>query len=132
MISREAAEAIAQALLEPAHAELRERRNARVRYSLVFHRFPELGQFEPWQRDVIARRCATLVNQQPLTFVLFALWVALAIATVFFLPERFFGIDRGPVLVVAGFLLIAFHTVRVRRYVRAFVAFVEEQKKSPK
>lgn len=129
MISKETADAIAQALLEPALSELRERRNARVRYGLAFYRFPELKRFEPWQRDVITRRCAALVNQEPLTFVLFAVWLAFVVATIQFFPERILGVGRGPVILVIGLFLILLNRVRVGRHVRAFVDFVEQRER---
>lgn len=129
MISKETAEALAQALLEPAQRELRERRNARVRYGLLFYRFPELKRFEPWQRDVITRRCVALVNQEPLTIVLFAVWLLFIVAaSPFFLPVRLFGVGSGPVMLFGLFLLLL-HSVRVRRHVRAFVDFVEERER---
>ena len=130
MVSKETAETLAQALLEPARSELHERRNARVRYGLLFYRFPELKRFEPWQRDSISRRCAALVNHEPLTTVLLAVWlVYVVVASPFFLPVRLFGVGHGPVILVIGLFLILLHRIRVRRHVRAFVDFIEQRER---
>lgn len=130
MISKETAEALARALLEPAQSELHERSNARVRYVSLFYRFPELKRFEPWQRDSITRRCVALVNHELLTIVLLAVWLVFVVAASgFFLPVRLFGVGHAPVMLVIGLFLILLHIVRVRRHVRAFVDFVEQRER---
>lgn len=64
MISKESATAIAQALLEHEQRISHDRKNARARRVAWLYRYRELNRFEPWQREVIARRCAQLVNRE--------------------------------------------------------------------
>jgi hypothetical protein len=130
MISREAADAIAEALLEPAQEELRRRRNARVRYTSLFYRSSKLKKFEPWQRDAIIRRCAALVTREPLTIVLFAAWLLIAYGVGFTLPARVFGLSIGGLAVFVGLLFVLYHRLRTRHYVRAFIEFVDKNQRN--
>jgi hypothetical protein len=127
MISKESADAIAQVLLEQAHGELNQRKNAMARRRSWLYQFPELKQFQPWQRDVITRRCAELVNREPVTIALLMVWLSCVMAVAFAFPMPFPGISRGPLIVFAGLALLAFHRWRVRQNVRAFVEFVRER-----
>jgi hypothetical protein len=127
MISKEAADAIARVLLEQAGRESALRKNAIARRGLVFYRFSELGQFELWQRDVITRRCASLVNREPVTVALYGIWLSFVLAVAFFHPSPVFGVRVGGLVVLGGLLLVAFHRWRVRQYVRAFLDFVQSR-----
>ena len=129
MISKESADAIAQALLEQAQSELNQRKNAMARHGRLFYRFPELNQFEPWKRDVITRRCESLVHREPAILVLFAVWLLFALALAFNLRVSFFRFSLGQFVVFAGLLIFVFHRWRVGQNVRAFVKFAQEHER---
>ena len=130
MITKETADALAQVLLGQEQRQSDDRKNARARRSGLLYRFAELSDFQPWQREVITRRCAELVLREPMTVIVFAAWLLLVIALAFNLSARPFGISLGPVVVVCGLSLLLFHRWRVRRYVRAFLQFANEQRES--
>ena len=127
MISKEAADAIARVLLEQARDESKRRKNAMARHGLVLYRFPELKQFEPWQRHVIVRRCSALVNREALTVALCAAWLVFILAIAVAHPSPVLGVSVGELTVLGGLLFVAFHRWRVRRYARAFLAFVQDR-----
>lgn len=111
-------------LLEQARGESEHRKNAMARYGLLFYRFPELKQFKLWQRDVITRGCISLVHREPVTVTRYAAWLLFVLAVVFFHPSPVLGVSLGGLGVLGDWLLLAFHTWRVRRYVRTFLAFM--------
>ncbi len=122
---------IAQALLEDARSQSNERKNAAVRGRLLVFRFPELKRFEPWQRNLITRRCSGLVMREPITIFLFILWLLFACAVWFMPPPRLLGVvSLGQLSVLVGLLLLLFHRIRVRQYVRAFLKFVEARQEN--
>ncbi|MFC5499073.1 hypothetical protein ACFPOE_16110 [Caenimonas terrae] len=127
MISREAADAIARVLLEQARGESERRKNAMARHAQLFYRFPELRQFQPWQRNVITRRCSDLVKREPLMLTLYIAWLSFVLAIAFFHPSPLLGDSAGTTVVLGGIVLTVFQRWRVRRYVRAFVAFVQSR-----
>ena len=130
MITKEAADALSQVLLEREQRQSTDRKNARARRSQVLYRFPELKGFEPWQRELITRHCAELALREPLILVAFFVWLAVAIAVAFDLPSRTLGVSSGPIIVVLGLSLSLFHRWRVQQNVRAFLKFVGERQGS--
>jgi hypothetical protein len=130
MITKETADALAQLLLEQEQRQSTERKNARARRSHLLYRFPELKRFEPWQRELITRRCAELVLREPLIFAGFFVWLAGAVAVAFNVPSRVFGVSSGLFIVILGLALLLFHRWRVRHNVRAFLRFIRDRQAS--
>ena len=130
MITKETADALAQVLLDQEQRASTDRKNARARRSGLLYRFPELNHFQPWQRELITRRCAQLALREPLIFVAFFVWLAVVVAVAFNFPRRVFGISSGPVIVALGLALLVFHRWRVRHNVRAFLQFVGDREGS--
>jgi hypothetical protein len=127
MITKETADALAQVLLDQEQRQSTDRKNAQARRSGWLYRFPELKGFQPWQRELITRRCAELVLREPLIFVAFFVWLAVAVAVAFNLPSRVFGVSSGLVIMVLGLALLLLHRWRVRHNVRAFLQFVASE-----
>ena len=129
MISKESAEAIARVLLEQAQGKLNQRKNATARRSHLFSRFSELKRFEPWQRFVITKRCAALVNREPVVVVWFAALFALSLTEALTFRSPILGFRLGLFGVFAWLALLAFYRWRVRQNVRAFVEFVQDRER---
>ena len=131
MITKETADALAQALLDQEQRQLADRKNARARRVSFIYRFPELKEFQPWQRDLIVRRCTELVLREPLTIVLFFVWLVVVVASIAFdLPSRLFGIGHNLVIPVLALVIVLFQRGRVRSNVLAFLRFVKNSREA--